>query len=212
MVKLGLVYIFFGLVAAQDIFYKCTKTDLDYEIRRFNTAIGVSPDLTYYNTSVLYDAIFTVFRQDIIKTCAARSAFAANLGYMYTDCVDPWTIESLVGGNLTIFHAVQYAQIWNRLEFACGGGFHIAIDDYACIYNATQQQKFTDCYQEFAKTTYNYTTFDHYCQTVKTYAACGYDSVKPFGCKNPLSPWYLCESLRFGVGKTCPGLRCFVNQ
>ncbi|CAJ0927011.1 unnamed protein product, partial [Mesorhabditis belari] len=204
---------FFTAIFAQDIWYKCVKTDLDFEIRRFNLAIGINETYSYNSGDVnmVYQAVFAAFRQDIPGVCRARSAFAYYLGATYSDCMDPFTIAAIASTEITAFDAVSYGQIWNRLEFACGGGFSIAIADYPCIYSATQTSRFSACYQEFRNATNNYSDFNIFCKGVAVYAQCGETAVREMQCKNDLSAWYLCESLRYGNGKLCPGLRCFTN-
>ncbi|CAJ0918285.1 unnamed protein product, partial [Mesorhabditis belari] len=213
MAKLLLLVLFFAATIAQDVWYKCEQTDLEIEQKRFNKAIGIDENLTFRNISDLYEATFAVFRQDQLKVCGARQQFAQYLGAKYMDCIDPWTISSF--GGLPGYAPIDYAQIWNRLEFACGAGSFISLYSYECVYNATRLPMFSACYQTWRNNRDQFMHIQDYCAATAIYMQCGYDSVVSYGCntKDDLTPFYLCESIRMGNGRICagqPNQRCYV--
>ncbi|CAJ0575776.1 unnamed protein product, partial [Mesorhabditis spiculigera] len=211
MKQLLVLFYLFAVAVSQD-FFKCSKTDLDSEQARFNRALNIDPNLSYTNVSALYDAIFAIFRQDMIKICANRQQFQFYLGAKYSDCINPYTIS---GYGISNYDAISYVQIWNRLEYACGGGFHIAVAQYGCIHEITQDAPFVKCFNDWKATTANFTDTQMYCAATSTYMQCGSTVAKQHSCyKNqPTIPYYLCESVRMGNARLCQGLpnqRCFV--
>ncbi|CAJ0937488.1 unnamed protein product, partial [Mesorhabditis belari] len=198
----------------------CDAVKFDMCQQAFAKDIGVNVTLDWTKPLQLQTAIQNAYinglngKQGLVGVCNAYNLFMFclyNDGFTYRECFDPIWLLTINNTVVSPLDAQQYVGVMAQVSYQCGAGFYPAIDNWACVQSAYQNQNstLTGCVNTFFINSRG--NPDRTCEYFKTGLSC-YENAFRF-CHDEIM-YYGCESFRIQAVNSYPGCKdaCQVRQ
>uniref|UniRef100_A0A0N5CHC5 DUF725 domain-containing protein n=1 Tax=Strongyloides papillosus TaxID=174720 RepID=A0A0N5CHC5_STREA len=197
-------------ITSNDINYPidCPEPTFLYCQHAFNKAMNISTDLTWRNITQIetfVDRFMSQSKDNHIAACKKRRDFYGCLGEKYTTCINRYHLLSKVTDPSMMLAAYLYPAFWNGFDFACNGGFTVAIYNNE-TYDQTLGTNFAQCQNQYLNSMQNSIT--NLCSNTQVFMSCVQNVYINAGSSR--MGWFACEKARSQYANDCPNLRCLL--